>query len=277
MTTEQPEFDDYATDLISIVAHDLKSPVSAARGFMELIEATGDLNERQVHYLGRAMIALTRMENLISSLLDFARLESGTELEVEDVDIGEILDEALDLFVDVAAQRGINIQVQMSAKSLTAPGDKRLLGHVINNLISNAIKYNLENGTVWVRISEQHGDLRVDVQDNGIGIRTDDLPYVFDRFFRSRANRQVAKVDGTGLGLAICQMVVDMHGGSIWVESTPGKGSTFTFTLPLRSVQQLTRGQAYQPVGAGESLDGVDDASQDSVDDPDSESGRDAP
>lgn len=281
--TDQPteDYEDYSTDLISIVVHDLKSPVSAARGFLELIQVTGTLNERQEHYLGRAMIALTRMETLIASLLDFARLEAGVALEITHVDLFALIDDALELFVDVASQRNIVIHVQASPQTtLSVPADERLLAHVFSNLLSNAIKYNRDGGQVWVRIIDQHSVVRVDVQDNGIGILPEDQPYVFDRFYRSRAKRGAAKVDGTGLGLAICQMVVHLHGGNIWVESTPGEGSTFSFTLPLhRQIEQRSRQrlQTAHPGGAGESLDGLDDDRQELFDEPDSESGQDAP
>jgi len=219
------------TDLISIVVHDLKSPVSAARGFIDLVEQTGELNENQQHFMSRAHVALNRMEQMIASILDFVHLETGVELELEAVNLEEVIKDALDLLTDVAKQR--NITLHVSTKKIICEGDKRLLGHVINNLLTNAIKYNKDDGEIWLNVKKEDDAVVVSVRDTGVGIPTDRQARIFERFYR--AHKEKLDVEGTGLGLTITQSIIERHGGRIWFESVSDEGTTFTFSLPLNT------------------------------------------
>lgn len=254
--------EDYDSQLISIVAHDLKTPVSAVRGFLDLIQQLGALNEPQLKYFDRAHLALDRMEQLITSLLDFARLESGTRrLHQVDVDLVALIETCADFLIEIAAKRNISLHLQLGNVPMIAPADKDLIHHVITNLLSNAIKYNREGGDVWVSVSKMPSEIRVDVRDNGIGISISDQQHVFDRFFR--ANRKDKSVEGTGLGLAICKTAIDLHGGRLWVVSEVGLGSTFSFTLPV-GIHNLSDASHHHwghdnSEGAGEISDDVDD------------------
>jgi len=254
--------EDYDSQLISIVAHDLKTPVSAVRGFLDLIQQLGSLNEPQLKYFDRAHLALDRMEQLITSLLDFARLEGGTRrLNLVDVDLMSLIEICADFLIEIAAKRNIRLHLQLGNSPVIVPADKDLLNHVITNLLSNAIKYNREGGDVWVSIAKMPSEVRVDVRDNGIGISLSDQQHVFERFFR--ANRKDKAVEGTGLGLAICKTAIDLHGGRLWVVSEVGLGSTFSFTLPLSTHNVYTSSHHHwghdNSEGAGEVNDDVDD------------------
>lgn len=253
--------EDYDSQLISIVAHDLKTPVSAVRGFLELIPQLGALNEGQTKYVDRAHMALDRMERLIESLLDFSHLQSGTRrLQRTDVDLVEIINSCADFLTEIAHKRNITFHLQMGKAHIHVPADIDLVGHVVTNLLTNAVKYNREGGEVWVTVTKSQTEARVDIRDSGIGIAPKDQLHVFDRFFR--VNRKDKSVEGTGLGLAICKTIIDLHGGRIWVSSEVGVGSTFSFVLPLKVADSHTPPQyhwSHNHEGAGEISDDVDD------------------
>ncbi len=225
------------SELISMVVHDLKSPVSAARGFMELIEQTGPLTPQQKHFINRAFTALSRMDRLITSLLDFTQIESGLVLELKKINIVDVVDEALDLYMDIAGHENIVVNIDMPESGVICEVDERLISHVINNLLSNAIKYNREGGQVWVTVSEVDENLKVSVRDSGIGIPTASLPRVFERFYRAHKDHE-NKADGSGLGLAITKSIIELHHGRIWVESEQAVGTEFVFTMPKRQSLQ---------------------------------------
>ena len=222
-----------AEDLLAIAAHDLKSPIGAVRGYIELVQQLGELNDRQVHFCGRALAGLERMEGLILSLLDLSRLGSEFRLDLLDCDLGKLAANSLDLIEAEAQERDIAITVQVDDNLGLVQGDPRLLGQVLVNLLTNAIKYNRDGGTIGVTVSNQPEFVRVDVQDNGVGIPEVDQPQVFDRFFRAQ-NSARTKATGNGLGLSIVKMIVEKHQGYIWFNSVEGEGSTFSFTLPRK-------------------------------------------
>lgn len=272
---------EYDSELISIVAHDLKTPIVATRGFIELIEHTGTLNEKQTMYLQRAEAALNRMEQLIIGILDFARIVSGgTQLDLAVVDIRQLLVDSHDFLDDIATQQQVTLHLEAGDESVFVPADKNLLSHLISNLISNAIKYNRKEGHVWITLTSDPNEVRVDVRDTGIGIDKKDQARIFERFVRAaKRSEDGQKIEGTGLGLAICQAVVQMHGGRIWVESTAGKGSTFSFVIPVRvrpeeqRPQEKRRGFAmFDKMLSGEIIDDVDDDLQERPENPDRES-----
>lgn len=225
--------DVFGSDLLAVVAHELKSPISAVRGYIELVGQAGELNEIQTRYCGRALAGLERMEDLIASMLEMARLEKGSKLDFTDCDLGIIMRSALDLVETLAQQRGVTFQVNIEHDLGIVRGDQRLLGQVMTNLLTNAIKYNREKGTVWVNVINQPDFVQVDVRDNGVGIPEDDQPHVFDAFFRA-GNSAQTRASGSGLGLAIVRTVIHQHQGYIWVKSAEGEGSIFSFTIPRK-------------------------------------------
>ncbi len=248
---------DFDRELISTVAHDLKTPISAVKGFLDLIQNAGPLNDAQRKFLNRALGSLDKMEHLVTNLLDMTRLQGELQLKSEPVDLRRLIKEAVDTIQGVALARGIVVQVEAAPGMGMVVGDVRLLSQVVNNLLSNAVKYNRDKGTVWVSLHEQPGLVRVDVRDSGIGIPLEDQPHVFKRFYRS-TNASTRKIEGSGLGLAITKTIVQRHGGRIWLQSEMGVGTTFSFMLP----RPQSRQEAAQ--WAGEETDGVDDRLQDS-------------
>jgi signal transduction histidine kinase len=176
--------------------------------------------------------AASGMDFLISDLLDVARIESGTfPIEPVPVDLPALLEETLDLFEQQARRREITLVGEGLPGIGAVIADRNRLGQVLSNLLSNAIKFTPDHGRVVLRARRIDGEVQVSVEDTGPGIAADSLPHVFDRFWRAdRRSRS-----GTGLGLPIAKSIVEAHGGRIWVESTPGRGSTFHFTLPLPS------------------------------------------
>jgi two-component system phosphate regulon sensor histidine kinase PhoR len=264
MTGNQPN--DFQTEIISVIAHELKTPVGAAKGFLELIEQSGPLNSSQEHFSKRAMQALRRMELLIGNLLNLARLDGSTSLHKTDFSLGGIIREHVELLQDMAAARQIDILVSDNVDDILVHGDVTLLSQVVSNLLSNAIKYNRDGGEVVVRVTIEAGLIRVDIADTGLGIPVDDQSHVFERFFRSRNSRD-HDIEGTGLGLAITQLIISAHGERIWLESTPEEGTTFSFTLPL--VRQNASNATWDDIDAdtaSEQPDAVEDDSQEARD-----------
>lgn len=227
---EQSE-NDFEQNLVSIVAHDLKTPIAAVRGFIELIQQVGPLSATQQRYAERALGGLQRMELLIANLLDMSRLEQELQLKPETFDLRAMIDDAVELIQGIADRRGIQIEIQVDAKAQHIVADPRWMGQVINNLLGNAVKYNKDNGNIKVKVVKDTAGIQVEVSDTGAGIASEDLGRVFQPFVRTRSGE---RVEGTGLGLAIVDSVVRRHGGQIWVTSTPGEGSTFSFTIPQK-------------------------------------------
>lgn len=216
---------------IGVIAHDLNGPITAVKGNIELIQLTGPLNEKQQRFAERALVSLTQMEQLVKMLLDVAWLDADKPLEPHDVEVGKMVSMAVSLLDSTATRRKITLETEVDPDTGSVKGDLQRLPQVINNLINNAIKYNHEGGTVWVTTRGDADHVEIIVRDNGRGIPEEDLPYLFEQFFRVKPNAS-GTVDGTGLGLAIVKAVVDKHNGKVIVTSAPGEGTTFTVTLP---------------------------------------------
>ncbi len=217
-------------DFLGVVVHDLKTPLSAVKGFVELIEQAGSLNERQRHFSERAIAGLLKMESMISELLDYTRLESGVPLKYTEVDLKVMIEEAVELQEDTARTNLIALQFTAVPDAGMLLGDARLLSRMVHNLLSNAIKYNRQQGVVRITLWQQEGSLYFDVEDTGEGIPPEDVPQVFKRYFRSTTIDR--KKEGNGLGLAIVQAVVERHGGDIQIQSELGVGTRFRVRLP---------------------------------------------
>jgi signal transduction histidine kinase len=223
---------DGSNEWLDTVAHDLRTPINLVYGCLDVIQNVGPLNDKQMHYMDRAFAGLKRMEHLIARLKDISWVDSTAPLELTDVDMPSLINEAIDLLLEAAEQQNVKVRTNIASDIGTAQGDAVRLAQVLDNLLSNAIKYNRQGGTVVVRVVQENDAVQVMVQDTGIGIAKDDQPHVFDRFFRAPEGVRL-KIEGSGLGLAITQGIIQRHGGQIWVESEPHVGSSFYFTLPL--------------------------------------------
>lgn len=219
------------SELLDIVAHDLKTPITAVKGYIDLIQHAGPLNERQQLFAERAVSGLKRMEQLVTMLLDVTWIDTEKPVDWGECDLRWMIDEAVRLMESLATKRNITLQVNHPSNPGVVMGDMRRLSQVIYNLLSNAIKYNRDGGLVEISSAGDTDWLSISVRDTGIGIPEDEQDKIFERFFRARTGRSI---EGTGLGLAIVKAIVERHGGSVRVESMPDVGSVFTFVLPRR-------------------------------------------
>lgn len=232
MTTH---FDADAAELLSIAAHELKTPIGAVKGYIELIGQAGELNDKQRQFIDRALVGIQQMEYLVLDLLDMARLDSGMEPELQLCNIRALIEDAIDVQMGVAAERGIDVYIEIDDTVASIPVDEKMLRQVFSNLTSNAIKYNRNDGNVWIRARNERDHVIISIEDTGMGISQEDQERVFERFFRAPETARL-RVEGSGLGLAITQAIIEKHGGSIWLESIVGEGTIFYFTLPLQQI-----------------------------------------
>lgn len=214
------------------IAHDLKNPVGSVLLTLDLIQHLGPLNEKQTIHLERALQTLRRMNITINRLLEMADLENLALVERIPVDMLQIIQQTAIQLSVVAEQRQVRFEIESTAERNIVTGDSVLLGQLTDNLMGNAVKYNREGGIVRVKLDNDPGLLHLSVQDDGPGIGADDIPHVFEAFFRSEEMRK-RKLSGSGLGLAIAKEIVERHNGRIWVDSKPGGGATFHVTLAL--------------------------------------------
>jgi signal transduction histidine kinase len=233
-------------DSVREAAHELKTPIAAVRGFLELVHQAGQLNELQLRYLDRAFGGLQRMEMLIASILETNVSNSVLSMQSEPVDLLRLVDDAVELIQGIAHSREIEIELDIPDDARYIEADSRLLGQVLNNLLSNAVKYNHDQGAVRVQAMLLEDAIQISVQDNGIGIPAEDYDRIFEPFVRAHAPDGI---EGSGLGLSIVATIVKQHGGRIWVESAPGEGSSFFFTLPASHTgESMHAGEISDPV-----------------------------
>ena len=229
--TEIKRLEQERKNILSMFAHDMKNPIIAAGGFTQrlLSGKAGPTTEQQQEYLRLIMDELNKLEWFITDFLEFSRFEA-TECKpvTTSFDIGAVLLKHIEAARLKANEKVITISFESAEKGdLIINADARLIGRVIGNLLDNAIHYSNPGGAIIVGLSRGGDTVLIRVSDTGIGISEDHLPYVFDAFYR--VNRDSM---GSGLGLSIAKVIVEAHGGRIWVDSTYGKGSTFSFTLP---------------------------------------------
>jgi len=232
--TQEAEVDRMKSDFVSIVSHELRTPLTSIKGYLDLLlmGTSGGFSKQQQSFLEIARDNAERLHELVSDLLDLSRIESGrVELDVKVVSIPKVVNKAAESLRKEFERRGLALVLDIPPGLPEVFGDPRRIGQILANLLSNAYKYT-KKGKVTVRARVAGGTMQIDVADTGVGISEEDMGHLFARFFRAD-DTQVRQQPGTGLGLNISQLLVEMHGGKIWVESTPGVGSTFSFTLPL--------------------------------------------
>ena len=234
--TRERELDKMKTDFISVVSHELRTPLTSIKGYTDLLlsGATGEVSELQAEFLGIIQSSTTRLSNLINDILDISRIESGSiQIKHEPIDYRRIVSDTLRLMKAAADEKQISMDASLPESIPPVRGDTDKVTQVLANLVSNAIKYTPQGG--WVKVSlEVTGEASVTtcVADSGIGVADEDQPKLFQKFFRAD-NTSTREAGGTGLGLVIAKTIIELLGGAIWVESEPGRGSRFSFTLPL--------------------------------------------
>jgi signal transduction histidine kinase len=221
-------------DLLRIVSHDLKNPLGTISNALYLLRETYPQIEQEENarrYLSMIEKAGERMLGLVTDLLDIATIEGKIEVQKEPVPFKAYLRDILDEFLFGAQEKDITLDL-IGDKDLKVPISPQRFGQVVRNLLSNALKYSDAGGQVTVRFEVQGNEVHLIIHDTGLGIPADDLPHIFERFYRVQTKAHLAR-KGTGLGMTIVQMLVEQHRGRIWVESEVGVGSTFTVALPL--------------------------------------------
>lgn len=241
--TERLQLEQVREDLTHMIVHDLRNPLSSIMSSLELIRArlrdpTIDIPLDQLFAV--AQRSGERLFGLIDSILDVARLESGkAELTYQVIDVGNMVGEAVEQVRPVAVGREIRLSSYVPPDLPLIEGDRNLLLRTLNNLLDNAIKFTPPDGEVRVTVDRLSADaLQFVVSDTGRGIPLEHQERIFDRFARVPNE----KVRGTGIGLAFCKLAVEAHGGRIWVESRPGQGATFKFTIPLHPARRIRSG-----------------------------------
>lgn len=230
---KQREVERMRTDLIAWVGHDLQTPLASIRAVLEAL-ADGMVEEPEAvkRYLLTAQRDVRSLSVLIDDLFQMAQLDAGgLRLDVAESSLADLISDTLESFSELAARQNIAMDGHVDTNVDPVRMDTMRIGRVLNNLLGNALRYTPPGGRVELQARRTGRGVEVCVSDTGDGIRPEDLPRVFDRFYRSEKSRS-RTTGGSGLGLAISRGIVRAHGGDIVVESQPGSGSRFTFTLP---------------------------------------------
>jgi signal transduction histidine kinase len=224
---------DRSRDFLADVSHELRTPLAALRTFNQLLmESAGDDPDARAEFLESSAGQIDRLDWLAQNLLELSKLDSGLVLlDLRPDDLRAAVESAAHQLDGTAARRGVTLTVDLPATPIRIRHDPPRIGQVVTNLVGNAVKFTPRGGSVRVTMAPTQDGARIDVTDTGVGIDPTELPHIFDRFYRgSRANE--ARGSGSGLGLAIVRSIVDIHGGSVEVESGAGTGSRFTVRLP---------------------------------------------
>ncbi len=227
----------HKSEFLANMSHELRTPLNAIIGFSEVLTEgmAGELNERQTEYLRDILESGRHLLSLINDILDLSKIEAGRmELQVGTFSLRDALQNGLTMVRERASRQGIALAAEIAPEIGQIDADERKVKQVIFNLLSNAVKFTPSGGRVEVRAALRDGDVEVAVRDSGVGIPHEEQERIFEEFHQVGGSATKAQ-EGTGLGLALAKKFVELHGGSIRVESSPGAGSTFTFALPVRA------------------------------------------
>ncbi len=225
----------HKSEFLANMSHELRTPLNAIIGFSEALKEGmfGEMNAKQAEYVDDIHTSGKHLLSLINDILDLSKVEAGRmDLDLADFDVPTALQNAMTLVRERAQRHGIRLSLEVDAAVGLFRADERKFKQILLNLLSNAVKFTPEGGKVGVEASRADGSLVVAVSDTGVGIAPEDQAAVFEEF-RQVGRDYTSKAEGTGLGLALTKRFVELHGGSIEVASEPGKGSTFTFRLPI--------------------------------------------
>ncbi len=238
--TERVHLDEMRRDFVANVSHEIKTPLTAIRGYTETLR-DGALDDAEVaaKFLARILGQCGRLEALLADLLPLARMEAAEERppQAEPVDLLGMITHAAEVVRSKASKRGISIELDLPDRLPEFIGDSEMLEQLVSNLLDNAVKYNRVRGSVRVHLEAEDEVAVLTVTDTGIGIPTESIPRVFERFYRVDKGR-AREEGGTGLGLALVKHAARLHGGSVELQSQLGIGSTFKVRLPLRGAQR---------------------------------------
>jgi signal transduction histidine kinase len=226
----------HKSEFLANMSHELRTPLNAVIGFSEVLlqRMFGALNDKQDEYLKDIYASGQHLLSLINDILDLSKIEAGRmELAPAPFHLPTALENAVTLVRERAGRHGIALQLDIDPQLGEVVGDERKIKQVLLNLLSNAVKFTPERGRISLKAGQRDGAVEISVTDTGVGIAPEDQAAIFEEF-RQVGSDETRKQEGTGLGLTLAKKFVELHGGRIWVESEVGRGSTFTFTLPLR-------------------------------------------
>jgi len=222
---------------VANVSHELRTPLTTIKGYAETL-LEGAIKEDVAFQFVQVIKKHTdRLTKIVEDLLMLSKIESKEfQLQIKVISIRELIDDVFDFVKEPAEKKRISISQNEIPSSMSVEADRNYLEQVLINLLDNAIKYSPEGGTITISaIEKDPKEIQFSIKDNGIGIPREDLPRIFERFYRVDKGRS-QELGGTGLGLSIVKHLVQAHGGKVWVDSQLGKGSAFYFTLPKQSV-----------------------------------------
>jgi len=230
--TESRRLEIMRRDFASNISHELRTPIASLKALAETLYE-GAINDPSVakDFLGKMNEELDRLTQMVQELGELSRIESGeAPIQKKPVDVAEAIEQAVGRLKAQANRAGLDLDTNIPVGLPQVPGDRERVEQVLVNLIHNAVKFTPAGGRINVSAKAEGDDVQVSVSDTGVGIAADDLPRIFERFYKADKARSGS---GTGLGLAIAKHVIEAHGGRIWADSVEGEGSTFNFTLPL--------------------------------------------
>lgn len=225
------KLDRIKSDFVSTVSHDLRSPLTAIMGYVELIERAGPVTDRQKDFIRRVHLNVRSITNLMDDLLHLGHIESGFDVSKESLALNQMVQLATDGFTKQLSEKNLSVACQLADKLPLVYANPVQMRQMLDKLIDNAVKYTPNGGKVNVTTAVEQNQVILQIQDTGKGVPAIDLPYIFDKFYRG--SNVAHEVSGTGLGLAIVKSIVENHQGRIWVDSTAGNGALFTVVLPL--------------------------------------------
>ena len=227
------ELDRMKDEFVSLVSHELRTPLTSITGYLEMLTEDGSssFSEIQSSWVATINRNVTRLTRLVDDLLFIARLDEGIHLRQTTLDLRELLSQSADTAKPTAESKDIEIELDVGDVP-TVLGDRERLAQLVDNLVSNAVKFTPEGGRVSIRTANGSSNVRVEVADTGVGIPSDEVGRLFQRFYRASTARK-SETPGTGLGLAISQSIAEAHGTHIDVASAVGEGTTFSFELPV--------------------------------------------
>jgi two-component system phosphate regulon sensor histidine kinase PhoR len=231
------ELDKMKSEFIAMVTHELRAPIAAVEQQLTVIlnKMAGEVTQKQEHLLSRAKERTKGLLTLIGDLLDLSKIEAGKMVQYkEPLNLQEVIQRVVDLMKAEAENKKIDLQFSPPSRISLIHADRNSMEGIFTNLISNGIKYTPEGGKVWITLGEEGDFVKASVSDTGIGIKKEDLPRIFDKFYRVKTT-ETRQIVGTGLGLSIVKSIVDAHLGTISVESEEGGGTSFTVLFPKES------------------------------------------
>jgi len=231
----------HKSEFLANMSHELRTPLNAIIGFSQVLDERvfGELNEKQSEYINDIHESGTHLLSLINDILDISKVEAGhMELDLKKFDVRVALDNALILVKERSLRHGLTLEIDLDSGLGNLVADERKFKQILLNLLTNAIKFTPEGGSITVNATGTENRLEIAISDTGVGISPDNQKLIFEEF-RQVSEQDESAREGTGLGLTLTKKFVEMHGGEISVASEVGKGSSFRFTLPLTQVEDL--------------------------------------